>query len=229
MKMVSWCLWKPRNKSLGLKFIFSPYLSPRSLRYHPKTDEELFLKLLTFSFLLTFSVLLARHFMSPLNIFEIMLFSPAIYFLIETLGTIGQVIFYKTPTFSIHRSPVFATSLSYFWGRDWNLWVQDWLRDITQSIGRGKYSKRIVVVFFISGVFHEVMCNLPYWIFYGESYFGTMMAYFFIQAVALWIDKKVVRHWPILWRRIFLWLVVIVPSPLFINVPLLTFLGLTHD
>lgn len=230
MKILSWSLNDPEKRiHQKSRFIFSPYLSLRSLNYHPLITSTVLIKLITFSFLTAFSIVLANHYLGELSLLEIMLISPTIYFFTESMGALGQTLFFSHPSFPIHRSPLKATSLSNFWGRDWNLWVQDWLRDVTLFARRGRRSTRLVAVFLISGIFHEMMCNLPYWIVYRKNYFGTMMAYFLIQAMALWIDKKYIKHWPKIWRRVYLWTVVILPSPLFINVPLLTFLGLIHE
>lgn len=216
--------------NLKSAFIFSPYVSFRSLScHHPVDSSTVLIKLITFSFFTAFSIVLANQYLGKLSNFEIILISPTIYFFTEAMGALGQALFSKQASFPIHRSPLDASSLSRFWGHDWNLWIQDWLRDVTQNISRGKRSTRMAAVFLLSGLFHEIMCNFPYWIMYRKSYFGTMMAYFVIQAVALWMDKKYIKHWPKLWRRVYLWAVVILPSPLFINVPLLTFLGFGYE
>lgn len=207
-------------------FVVSPYLSVRSLYYHPVRTFSILPRFLIFLILTSLILVLGKQ-MSPLSREQVMLLAPTIYFFTETLGSFGQLIFFKTPTFTIHRKPLFASSLSHFWGRDWNVWVQDWLRDVGSIVPKNRKNLRIIVVFLVSGIFHEVMCNLPYWLYFKKSYFGTMMGYFLIQAVALWIDKKWIKVWPVFWRRVYLWSAVIIPSPLFINVPLLTFFGLT--
>lgn len=228
MKTVSWMM--ASDQHIGLRdFLLSPYLAPRSLNYRQCKDTSLAIRFLTFLFLTTLWVVMANEFLDPLSYPEIILFAPGIYFFTELMGSAGQLIFLHKKTFPIHRKPLQASSLSHFWGRDWNLWVQDWLRDVTQKLGRKKHHERIIAVFFVSGLFHELMCNLPYWIMYKKSYFGTMTAYFLIQALALWIDKKFVSHLAPVYRRIYLWAAVVIPSPLFINVPLLTFFGLTHE
>lgn len=223
MKTISFFL---SEKKSGYAFLFSPYLSVRSLSYHPLKDESLFLRFIFFLFLTGASIVLFRHFLVPLAYLEIILFSPTIYFFTEAVGGIGQLLFINRITFPIHHRPIKATSLSHFWGRDWNLWVQDWLRDVSSNIAYRKHKLRIVLVFIVSGIFHELMVNLPYWLVFRKSYFGTMMAYFLIQAVALWIDKRWMRHKALFLRRTFMWIMIILPSPLFINVPLLTFFGL---
>lgn len=225
MKMTSWFLCTDRKYRLR-DFARAPYLALRSLNYGHGKDSTVVIKFLLFTTLTVVWIVLFRKFLSPLTYFEVLLFSPAIYFFTETMGTIGQLIFFHRKNYPIHRNPLKATSLSNFWGRDWNVWVQDWLREVTQSIGGRKHHKRIIVVFFVSGLFHELMCNLPYWLVYGKSYFGTMTAYFLIEALALWIDKKMISQLHPVYRRIYLWLAVILPSPLFINVPLMTFFGI---
>lgn len=226
MKMTSFLLTKEEKNFW--EFLKAPYLSLRSLHYRPVLDDSVLIRFLLFFFLTAFSVAIAHQFLIPLNFFEILLFSPAIYFFTEMIGAFGQLLFFKTRTFSIHRTPLKARSLSHFWGRDWNLWVQDWLRDVTDGLSLRKHNRRIIMVFLISGFFHELMVNLPYWLMYRKSYFGTMLGYFLIQAVALWIDKRIVKSWGSPFRRIYLWTVVILPSPLFINVPLLKFFGLIN-
>jgi hypothetical protein len=62
----------------------------------------------------------------------------------------------------------------------------------------------------------------------GESYFGSLLAYFLVQAAGLYGDKKIFHHSSSVMRRIYCWLVVILPSPLFINVPVLRFFGMTE-
>lgn len=227
MKLASWLL-SPEKKVSLWSFIFSPYLGVRSLNYRQCRDTSALARFINFLFLTLVWVVLFREFLDPLSWAETIFFAPAIYFFTETLGAFGQLLFQNKKTFPIHRKPLQATSLSHFWGRDWNLWVQDWLRDVTQKIGRDKHHKRIVVVFLVSGFFHEIMCNLPYWVMYRKSYFGTMIGYFLIEALLLWIDKKFISHLHPTYRRIYLWLAVVLPSPLFINVPLLRFFGLTH-
>jgi hypothetical protein len=229
MKLWSWFTTSQDKRPSLWIFFTSPYLSVRSLHYKHTGKTPSLVKLPLFSALTFGMVFIAQNYLYPLNFLDILLFSPAIYFLTEALGAFGQTIFFIHPSFAIHRSPLYAKSISHFWGRDWNLWVQDWLRDVTEGVARTTRSRRIIYVFLISGFFHEIMCNLPYWMIYRKSYFGTMMGYFFIQAVALWFDKKVLRKSPSLLRRIFLWAAVILPSPLFINVPILTFFGLTHE
>jgi hypothetical protein len=232
MKMTSWFMTPARHKkSPKLFFLLSPYLSGRSLNHRePQSRLKITLKLgLNLSAFLI-AVNLTRRFLIPLTYWKIVLFSPSILFLTETLGAFGQLVFHRKrrPIVAIHHRPLMASSLSSFWGRRWNVWVQDWLRDLNRSFRKSPLAIRILVTFIFSGLFHEIMFNLPYWIYYQQSFFGTMMLYFFIQGLGLWIGKVYMQKASPFWQRIYLWLVVLLPAPIFINVPLLHFLGLDH-
>lgn len=158
-----------------------------------------------------------------------MILGVGIYFFTEAIGALGQALYSwrREEIFPIHHHPLSAPSVSEFWGRRWNLWVQDWIADMGRPFRRSHKSK-ILASFIFSGLFHEAMVNLPHWIISGESYFGTMLAYFIIQGAGLFIDKKAFRHGHPLARRVFCWVVVILPAPLFINVPILRFFGMTE-
>lgn len=228
MKLVSWKLTSHQSNITLKDFLRSPYVSLRSLKHYPRSNRKLLPKLLLFASLTALSVFLAKYFLGDLDYWEILLVSPAIYFFTETMGAAGQLLFPFKNSWPIHANPLKSKNLGNFWGRRWNLWVQDWLRDITNAFKSSGRSKTILVAFLFSGIFHELMCNLPYWIVYRKSYFGTMLAYFLIQGLALWIDKKYIKIRSTFLKRCYCWCAVVIPSPLFINVPLLTFLGLKH-
>lgn len=233
MKLMSWALTAPEKKPPLLAFLFlTPYLSVRSEKYEsPLRTYSLISVFLLYFFLMMIFVVVGQQFLSPLNYLEILLVCPAIFFFTEAIGALAQILYSwkQKKIFPIHYRPLASPSLSQFWGRRWNLWVQDWLKDLSQALGRRSRVLRIITTFLISGLFHEVMVNLPYWITTGESYFGTMLLYFLIQAAGLYADKKFMKHRPPILRRIFMWIMVILPSPLFINVPLLTFFGMTNS
>lgn len=227
MKLVSWYCTPPQRRGSAGKFISSPYLSIRSLKSHKATEPSTYLiHALFFSSLTMATLVLAHMCLLPLNFEKTLLLAPAIYFLTETMGALGQLAFaWSIRSFPIHHHPLFSTSLSQFWGCDWNLWVQDWLKDTAIKFN----GSRVTITFLISGFFHEIMVNFPYWLVFKKSYFGTMMLYFSIQAAGLWIDKKYIRSLHPIIQKAYLWIIVILPSPLFINVPLLTFLGVINE
>lgn len=232
MKLISWncSSLEVRQKSKG--FFLTPLLSVRSLhRTHRRKNYSARTHLLIFGLLLFLSWALAYALLSPLNYWETLLISPIIYFMTETAAALANLLlgFSSQQSFAIHQKPILAPTLAQFWGRRWNIWVQDWLKDIRSRVYKNSRPGRIFVTFTVSGLFHEVMVNFPYWLVFGKSYFGTMMLYFAIQSLALWLDKHLLPASPPLLRRGFMWCALVLPSPLFINVPLLTFLGLKHD
>lgn len=232
MKIISWMVTPPLQRIPLLRFMFTvPYLSIRSLRYESSLRSySLFPTLLLYTMLMALFLVVGAEFFHPLNYWENILIAPAIYFLTEAVGALAQLLFSRRELsiYPIHHQPLYSPSLSQFWGRRWNLWVQDWLKDISNALGKHSRLMRIIVTFLVSGIFHEVMVNFPYWLMTGKSYFGTMMAYFLIQAFGLYLDKKFIKHLNPHIRRIYQWLFIILPSPLFINQPLLAFLGISN-
>ncbi len=216
-----------------LSFLFkSPLLSQRSYlnHTHPSISKSFtFVRLiitLTFLYLL---LKIGQIFFGSLSWIEIILISPIIYFLTEAKGLFAQLIFSPfTSTHSIHRHPLLSRSLGDFWGKRWNVWVQDWLRDISHK--HRKFLKRkIFFSFLFSGIFHEMMVNLPYFLFYNESYFGNMTLYFMLQGIGLWAEKTFLQNAALITKRIYLWLFILLPSPLFLSKPFIVFFGLSYE
>ncbi len=231
MKAMSWLVTPKDKRPPFLAFEFGwPYLSPRSLKIKSSESRSSFVtNLFLYCGLMMVILASVKFFLTPITYVDRLLLGPAIYFFTEALGAFGQLLFSwrKENIYPIHYHPVSSPSLSEFWGRRWNLWVQDWIADMGRSF-RGNHKTKILISFFFSGVFHEAMVNLPHWLLTGESYFGTMLAYFIIQAAGLYLDKKFFRHSPLFARKVFCWLVVILPAPLFINIPILHFFGMTE-
>ncbi|MBA2405268.1 MAG: hypothetical protein H0V66_10895 [Bdellovibrionales bacterium] len=150
-----------------------------------------------------------------------------IYLFTEFLGGLGQLLFYFSAKAvpPIHNHPLTSKSLGEFWGKRWNFWVRDWLRDVSQ-VHRKHLIKKLGITFLVSGMFHELMVNLPHFLFYRQSFFGNMTLYFIIQGLGLWVEKKWLQKAPSALRLIYLWTIVLVPSPIFINQPLLIFFGI---
>jgi hypothetical protein len=155
------------------------------------------------------------------------LISPMIYLFTEVLGGLGQLLFYPSSRGvpSIHRHPLKASSLGDFWGKRWNFWVRDWLVDISKS-SRKNLAKKLLLTFIVSGLFHELLSNFPHFLYSGEFTFGNMTLYFIVQALGLWIEKRWLSGLPIFLKRVYLWAIVILPAPIFINRPLLIFFGI---
>jgi hypothetical protein len=233
MKLINCTLHSQEKIQKNLTFIFaSPLLSLRSFKKNeqwPVPISFIFFKFVLTLFFLYLLLLMGHLLKNPLEWFEIILLSPLIYFLTESLGLAGQLIFSPwAPPHPIHRHPLLSRSLGDFWGKRWNLWVQDWLRDTSHRYRRF-LKRKIFISFLFSGFFHEIMVNLPYFLFYHESYFGNMTSYFMIQAIGLWVEKKILTKTSFLLKRVYLWIFILLPSPLFLAKPLIAFFGLTNE
>ena len=232
MKWASWKVLGHKQSHLFYDFMTkTPLLSARSFiqfKHLANNKNILFPRLVLSLTSLGFIVIFSNFIFTPLNYWEIALMGPSIYFLTESLSLIAQMIFYAHPSPSMHRHPLKSHSLGDFWGRRWNQWVQDWLRDLTKLKFK-RTGHRLVATFVISGFFHEMMVNLPYFLFYKKNNFGSMMLYFSIQGIGLWIERKWLRHHPPIFKKIFLWSWLILPAPLFIGPPILRLFGIIHE
>ena len=232
MKITGWYL-APAPRPDLFRFLFTtPLLSARVYAqslFHKDSLKIIILKLLLSILYLACIIWLARNFLLPLNYFKILLIAPMIYLFTEFMGAFGQLVFYPSNlgVAPIHYHPLKSRSLSEFWGRRWNFWVRDWLRDVSQ-FQRRRPLKKIVVTFLVSGFFHELLVNLPHFLYYRESFFGNMTLYFACQGLGLWIERKFLSRAPLMVRSLFMWMVVILPSPLFLNKPLLHFFGIVN-
>ena len=105
----------------------------------------------------------------------------------------------------IMRAPLFATSVSDFWGKRWNMAF----RDLAHSQVFSKYSRRfgggfaIVATFLFSGLLHEAVISLPV-----RAGFGGPTFYFLLQGVAMLLERKGFRS------RFFALAVTLLPAPL---------------
>jgi hypothetical protein len=107
-----------------------------------------------------------------------------------------------------------------FWGRRWNLWFSDWFRFALLAPLRRRPALAVVVIFFVSGVMHEWVVNLPLYLVTGRKLFGTMMLYFLLQAVGILLERRYFAEKPVA-KVVLAWLVVFLPAPLVINEGLL--------
>ena len=124
-----------------------------------------------------------------------------------------------------HECPWLARGPADFWGRRWNLWFSDWFRFVIFQPLRRRPALAVVAVFFVSGLMHELVLNVPLCIITGRAPFGSMMIYFLLQAAAVLVERRFLKRRPVL-RIILVWLVVFVPAPLMIGEALLRTLHL---
>ena len=116
----------------------------------------------------------------------------------------------------LHDHPLLARSVADFWGRRWNLWFSDWFRLVIFAPLRRRPVVALLLVFFVSGLMHEWVLNLPLWMVTGRKLFGTMVFYFLLQAAGVLVERCFLkRNAPV--KIIFAWLVVFAPAPLVFN------------
>jgi hypothetical protein len=115
-----------------------------------------------------------------------------------------------------HGNIFAARSLADFWGRRWNVWMSDWFREIIFIPLRARPLLAMGMVFLFSGIIHEAVVNLGFWLLTGRSLFGSMMAYFGLQAAGILVERKWLGEFPRV-SRLFAWMVVLGPAPLFVN------------
>jgi len=125
----------------------------------------------------------------------------------------------------VHNRPWLAHSLAEFWGQRWNLWFSDWFRSVILARLRRRPLLALILIFAISGVMHEWVINVPLYFLTGSVMFGSMMAYFLLQAIGILLERRFLRGYDRL-RIAFAWLLVIVPAPLIMNEGLLRTLQL---
>jgi membrane bound O-acyltransferase family protein len=148
----------------------------------------------------------------------------------ESLVAIGNLFLlpcgYMLP--ALHCRPWAARSIADFWGSRWNLWASDWFRYVIFGRLRRRPMFALFLVFAASGVMHECVINVPLYCVTGRILFGTMMAYFLLQAVGILVERHFLNGHPRL-MVMFVWLVVFVPLPLVLNEGYLRVLQLWPD
>jgi hypothetical protein len=124
-----------------------------------------------------------------------------------------------------HHNPFAARTVADFWGRRWNLWMSDWFRYAMFAPLRRRPVLAVWSIFFVSGLFHEYVLNLTFWIVTGRKLFGTMMLYFLLQGAGVMAERYIFRNRPRA-NRLFAWLVVFAPVPLILHESMLRALHL---
>ncbi|QEF97058.1 hypothetical protein Mal15_10930 [Stieleria maiorica] len=136
----------------------------------------------------------------------------------KSLGTVMQLILMpccgRLPPFidQSYRS----RSLAEFWGKRWNTWHGGWFWEAVFPWFRRRPALGLMMVFFLSGLWHELLIAVPLWNVFGESVFGMMTAYFMLQAVGLYLERRWLRKHPRA-RHLCTWLFVLAPIPLMLN------------
>ncbi len=114
------------------------------------------------------------------------------------------------------RFPPLAGNLTEFWGQRWASWVADAFRQMVFRRFPRQPERGLFAVFLLSGLWHEWLINLPLALFYRVNLLGSMVLYFALQALGIWAERKLGLSTPLI-RRIYTWLVVLLPVPLVVN------------
>ncbi len=230
---VAACILKPINiyvlrkkvKERSLFYLLSPTTSAEALaRARPASAREVKTSLkhaLTFGFLsFAFYLGYAKIFsywhpsLVVMGYFGI----PILYLTSEAYGAFVALVFFPTGRLPVpvHDHPFKAANLSDFWGSRWNRWTSDlFLSTIIWPLRR-RPTVALAVTFLVSGLIHEFTINGTLFWIVGRNLFGTQLLYFAIQGIGMHLDRSWLRRFP-RFRRLFLWITVVVPSPLILN------------
>lgn len=223
-----------KEYSIDKKYTFlilSPFYSTKTWSKIKSINKvDIFSSLKKFSYLVLISILVLVFYklflnnLSQYNYIIVLISIIPFYLITEIIGNFVEIIFLllnrNIP--SIHNKPFQAKNITQFWSNGWNIWVRDWLFQITpNSIRRTKYLNT-VFPFLVSGIWHEIIINLPLFIITQINIFGTMTLYFLLQSLGVITDKKFFRYKnDYNFRYMFCLLVTIGPAPLFFNDQLL--------
>jgi hypothetical protein len=214
-------------------FFISPLLEIKSLEKSRDADGRgvaaLYFRFFVSGGLLALSVWVYRQigFESLPGLAVNYLALPSAYLFGEFYGSLMQLMYLPTGLIlPPHHGAIFSSrGLSDFWGRTWNTWVSDWFRENIFRPLRRRPVAAVAAVFLFSGLGHEAVINFPFFILTGRSLFGGMILYFTLQALGLFAERKWFRE-SFLWSRVWLWIFVLLPSPLIINEAVLRIVGM---
>ena len=120
--------------------------------------------------------------------------------------------------------PFLSKTLREFWGKRWASWVADWFHQMVFTRYKRRPALGLFLVFFYSGLWHELLINVPLYLFSGVNVLGTQIVYFLIQALGIVGEKELNMSDPL--RRLYLWGIVLVPAPLVVNEGVLRVTGM---
>ncbi|MGH7884610.1 MAG: MBOAT family O-acyltransferase [Thermodesulfobacteriota bacterium] len=141
------------------------------------------------------------------------------YSFTELMSILFGIIYSKFRIFlpTVHNNPFRAKNLSDFWGNRWNIWVSTWLSQIVFKPLKRNPKLAVMTTFIVSGLWHEVIINIPHLILTGEKVFGFVTLYFIIQGLGVLISRRGFFRNRYMLSVIYLWIVVILPIPLIMN------------
>ena len=119
-----------------------------------------------------------------------------LYLLGQFLSTLLELMFLPTgwhypPHFQL---PFLSKNLTEFWGNRWASWVADWLGQLVFNRFRSRPVQGLFWAFLYSGIWHEVLVNIPLYVFCGINMLGSQILYFLLQVLGIVIERKFVRN-----------------------------------
>jgi hypothetical protein len=120
----------------------------------------------------------------------------------------------------IMSNPLGSPGLIEFWGNRWNRYVVDWYLQILTPRFRNERA-RVLGVFLASGLWHEALFALPFYVVCRGVVFGKITGFFLVQAAGVLVDQYLRKRRRTRLRKIWLWAVLVAPMPLFLNDALL--------
>jgi hypothetical protein len=124
---------------------------------------------------------------------------------------------------NVHRHLLASRSVGDFWRR-YNVWVNEWFSENLFQLLKNRPLFASFGVFVFSGVWHELLINIPFLVLFRVNLIGTMLGYFTLQWLGIVADRRLAKRRPNL-RRYFMYFVVIAPAPLIFNESLMRIFG----
>lgn len=226
MKIASILQTSKADRRELVKFILSPLLSVQSWEKSVKTTSklvrEIFFSAIKYSLLLVLSYYLFWKINELFHLPKLVVYYLAVLpalLIGESLGPWLQLIYSISGRVVInhHCSPLLSKNIMEFWSWRWNTWISDWFREVVFRPLRGSPTKAVLVVFIFSGLWHELIINIPAKVFYDLDLIGSMLLYFLIQCIGLIIDRKILNKDQRIARQILAWIIIVGPVPLILN------------
>lgn len=222
MKISSWLCTKLRPGFIDFVFL-SPVLSTaswvRKSRANLHEIRQIFLKAFIFFLLAggSWSAYLEwLPTLEPSVLIQSYCALIPLYLLGQFLSIVLELLFLLTGWhYPAHfQYPYLSKTLTEFWGRRWASWVADWLRQIVFQKFSRRPIKGLLITNLISGMWHEILINVPLFLVCHVNVFGTQLLYFLIQTLGIIGERKMPLGFI---QRVYLWLIILVPAPLVIN------------
>lgn len=243
MKLVAYICAKAEKSGIDQRYFYStPILCPKSylkkdailpsrwdrkMRARNQIAFELIFSTLALIFIHTYYQLLIEQFEFIWRYKEFFLIFYIYIFTVFMSNSFRALsLFFNSNPPAMHNKPYLSKNLNEFWTLRWNLWVRNWLHYLGKKLYPKNITMRQLSIFIISGLFHETMFNVPYYILTGKVILGSMIGYFVVQFIATKIDHLLLKKYTNkITRYIFMWFALIAPAPLFINDAFLLFFG----